>query len=312
MSNSKGLVSTGYSLVRRHQRLVWWVFAVNFILAALGSGAARAMFSKVLDHSLASNDIAGQFHMVRYLELLMQPEVQFQAGTAATVAMQLIFFIYMLFITGGILVVYREDRKLSKAEFFENCGLYFWRMFRLMLISLIPFAICMAFYQGVRAIGNKIAEASPLESNEFWFRMAGGIVVLLLLLFVRLWFDVAQVRAVAQNERSMWRNTFRAWSISWKSLGTLLWMYFCISLVAWVVLAAGAWFWRYIPGSMFGLSFLLLEVVMFVQIAARLWLRASAVTWYREYAEEHPAAVVEFTTPKPAEVIEPTGPVPST
>lgn len=304
MSNSKGLVSTGASLVRRHQRILWWVFAVNFILALLGSGPARTMFSRVLDHSLAAGDISGQLRVARYIELLMQPEVQFQAGTSASVATQIIFFIFMLFLTGGILVTYREDRKLSRAEFFENCGLYFWRMVRLMLISLIPFGAILLIYQGVRKIGNRIAEASPLEASEFWWRMGAGIVILLMLLFVRLWFDVAQVRAVAQNERSMWKNTVRAFKISGNALGTLLWMYFRISLVAWVVLGAGLYIWLHIPGRMWGLSFLLLEVVMLVQFAVRLWLRASAITWYRLYAEEHPAAAVEYTTPKPAVVVD--------
>jgi hypothetical protein len=304
MSNSKGLVSTGYSLVRRHQRLVWWVFAVGFILAAMGSGAARLMFSKLTEHSLASQDIAGQFHVARFIELLMQPEVQMPVGMVASYVMQIVFLVYMIFVLGGILAVYREDRKLSKAEFFENCGLYFWRFVRLTLISFIPLGLVFALYGGVRAIGDKIAQASPLESREFWWRMFGGIVVLVLFLLVRLWFDVAQVRAQAQNERSMWKNTFRSWKIMWNSKGTLLWMYFRISLVAWVVLAAGIWIWLRIPGSMYPLSFLLLEVVMFVQIAVRLWLRASAVVWYEGYAKEHPAVVVEFTTPKPAEVVE--------
>jgi len=64
----------------------------------------------------------------------------------------------------------------------------------------------------------------------------------------------------------------------------------------------------------------LLQFVLLTQIFARLWQRASSVAWYANYAEEHPAAVVEFTTPHPAEIgevpgasvpaAEPTPPVP--
>lgn len=304
MNSKKRLVSNGFALVRRHQRILWWVFGINLLLAILGAMPASIMTGKLLNNSLASQLIAGRFHIASYFELVMQPEVQLAPAMTASFAMQLVFFFLMLFLTGGILVVYREDRKLSKAEFFENCGLYFWRFFRLMLISLIPFAVTGFLYQGVRKVGDKIAEASPLESNEFWWRMIAGFVVLLVILFVRLWFDVAQVRAVAQNERGMWRNTLRALKISWNALGTLLWMYFRISLVAWIVAAAALWLWLRIRGNVFGLSFLLWELVILVWFAVRLWQRASAISWYKQYADEHPVVAADYTTPKPSVVVD--------
>ena len=123
---------------------------------------------------------------------------------AASYVTQLIFFIFMLFILGGILVVYREDRKLTTAEFFENCGLYFWRFVRLTLLSLIPFGICFGSTKASsRQLADHISEISAYESYPFWTRAIGGFIVILLFLWVRLWFDVAQVRAVAQNERRM-------------------------------------------------------------------------------------------------------------
>ena len=305
MSNSKGMVRTGASLVWRHQRVLWWVFAVNFILALLGAGAARRMFGNMLDHSLASSDITGWFNVTRYIELLSQPEVSFQTVATASYVTQLIFFIFMLFVLGGILVVYREDRKISTAEFFENSGLYFWRFVRLTLLSLIPFGVCFAIYQGfVAKLADRISEISAYESYPFWTRAIGGFVVILLLLWVRLWFDVAQVRAVAQNERRMVRNVLRAFRITWNALGSLLWMYFRISLLAWATLAVGLWLWLRIPGRAFFLSFLLMEVVLLVQFAVRLWQRAAAINWYNAYADEHPAVVVEFTTPAPAPILD--------
>ena len=248
MNNNKRLVGTGAALARRHQRILWWVFAVNFILAALGATAARLTFAKVLDHSLASADLAGRFNLARYFELISQPEVQFAPIAAASYATQLIFFVFMLFVTGGILAVYREDRRLTNAEFFENCGLHFWRFVRLSLFSIIPFGICFGIYSGVVGkLADRISESSPYESHAFWTRAIGGFIVILLFLWVRLWFDVAQVRAVAQNERRMFRNVLRAFRITWNSLGTLLSIYFRTSLVAWAALAS----WSMGSGSTF-------------------------------------------------------------
>lgn len=316
MEKEKGLVSAGAGIVFRHQRILWWVFGINFVLGAIASMLPRSLFSPALGRSLAASKISGNFDLVAFVELLMRPDFTLAPAVGGSVALQLVFFAFLLFVTGGILTVYREDRRLTTAEFFEACGLYVWRFVRLLLFSLVPLALVAAFYAIVSAIAGKVGENTAYESHAFYVSVAGLFVAAVLALFVRLWFDVAQVRAVAQNERRMWSNMWRALVISVKALGTLLWMYFRISLVAWVVLIVGIWLWLRIPGQHFGISWLLLEVVLLVQIAVRLWQRASAITWYKRYAEEHPALAVEFTTPAPvmvegtsvtpAEPIEPT------
>jgi hypothetical protein len=294
LSDGKGYIRKGAWLVMHHQQILWWAFSVNLILSLLGSAPIITMFSPALSNSIASGEISGTINVFRLGELLMKPEISLPAGIAGTISIQIVFFIFMLFLTGGTLVSFRGDHKLSPRQFFENCGLYFWRLFRLALISLIPFGVCLAFTKGMGGIGDKIAEATPVEAREFVWQLFGGIVVLLMLLFVRLWFDVAQVRAVEKNERSMWKNTFRAWPTMWKSMGTLLWMYFRISLVAWLIYIIGFLFWLRIPGRDFFVSFLVLEIVLFVQLTARLWLRSSTVTWYRAHAEEHQTSANEL------------------
>lgn len=297
---SKGTVGTGWSLVWRHYKILWWVFAINLILGAMGTNMSRMEFGAILDRSLASSRLANGFDMGTFVELLAKPEISMAALMRGSVVFSYLFFFFMLFITGGILTAYREDRRLATSEFFQASGGYFWRIVRLFLMSLIPLAVVGAITGFVFAIGSMIAS----EKTAFQVRLVGIGIGIVLVLLVRLWFDVAQVRAVAQNEYRMFRNLMRAFVISGKALGTLLWMYLRISVVAWVVLGLGLWLWTRLPGNQVWATWLLLEVVMLAQIFARLWQRAASVYWYGTYAEEHPAAVVEFTTQQPAEIAE--------
>jgi hypothetical protein len=297
---SKGTVGTGWSLVWRHQKILWWTFVVNLVLGALATITPRIEFGAVLDHSLESAKLANGFDVGTFIELLSKPEIDIVALMRGSVIFSYLFFFFMLFIIGGILTAYREDRRLSTAEFFEASGGYFWRMVRLFLMSLVPLGIVGAITGIIFAISSQPAS----EKTAFQIRIVGLAVAIVLALLVRLWFDVAQVRAVAQNERGMFRNLMRAFVISFKALGTLLWMYLRISIVAWVLLGAGLWLWTRLAGHQLLLTWLLLEIVLLTQIFARLWLRAASVNWYGNYAEEHPAAAVEFTTPHPAEIAE--------
>jgi len=297
---SKGTVGTGWRLVWRHKKILIWVFVVNFILGLLATNAPRVEFSKVLNNSMQSARLANGFDVGTLVELISRPDINMTALMRGSVLYSYLFFLFMLFIVGGILTAYREDRPLSTGDFFGASGEYFWRMVRLFLMSLIPYAIVVAITAVVFAIASGVAS----EKTAFQIRIVGLVVAIVLTLLVRLWFDVAQVRAVAQNEHGMFRDLMRAFVISVKALGTLLWMYLRISIVAWILLALGLWLWSHLPGTQVWATWVLLEVVMFTQIFARLWQRAASVHWYGLYAEEHPAAIVEFTTPHPVEIAE--------
>ena len=55
----------------------------------------------------------------------------------------------MLFVSGGILESYREDRRLTAGEFFAASGAFFWRFVRLALLSIVPFVIVWMSHQAL-------------------------------------------------------------------------------------------------------------------------------------------------------------------
>src|SRR6185369_8358933 len=98
----------------------------------------------------------------------------------------------MIFINGGILTVYREDRKLTKAEFFEMSGGYFWRTVRLVLLSCIPFAILGGFYSALSDSSERLTDNAANAHTGFWVLVVGCLILWIMTTFVRAWFDLAQ------------------------------------------------------------------------------------------------------------------------
>jgi hypothetical protein len=302
---SKGIVSAGASLVWRHQRVFWWVFAVNLVLAAFGTAPAHHQLEEVLGHSLASRPLTNGFDFGMFIELFRVPESNLYRSHQDSFHSGILFFLFMLFVTGGILTLYREDRKLKAGEFFGACGAYFWRFVRLMLVSLIPFAILGGLYRAVDKLSTYIGDRVTPASAGFWILAGGCFLLLLGCLWVRLWFDIAQVRAVAQNEHRMLRNLWKALGITWRNIGQLFWIYFVISLLAWASLVIGLVIWAHLPPTVTPVVFVLLELIIVAQLATRLWQRASATAWYGRHAAMVPTDAVDYTTPAPVEVIEP-------
>jgi len=300
----RGLVSAGAGLLWRRRSLFWWIFGVNVVLGWMGTMPALHALKSALGHSLAGEQLVKGFSLDIWHELMRVPEVKIMRFTQPSGIFAGLFALFMLFASGGILEAYRQDRRLTAEEFFGACGAFFWRFVRLALLSIVPFAAVGFLFSALNKLSDFVSDKTINGRDGFLVLVAGGFLVLLLTLFVRLWFDIAKVRAVAQRERRMWRNLWKALGISRRELGTLVWMYFRISLVAWIALALGLVIWTKLPPTAYVGSFLLLEVALLVQLAARLSQMASAITWYQRHAEAVPADTADYTTAHPAEVLE--------
>ncbi len=302
----KGAVAAGFGLMWRRQRVLWWVFVVNFVCGGLGAVPALMTLSHALGHSLAGQKLTNGFDLGMVDELMRLPNVNLMRSSATVYIMAFLFLLFMFFVTGGILECYREDRNLSAGEFFAASGAFFWRFVRLALFSIIPFIIVGMIYQGLSKAADHFGDRAIADQVGIFLGLAAFVVFLLLALWVRLWFDIAQVRAVVLNERGMFRNTWRSWRITWRSLRHLYRIYICISLVAWVTLALGLVIWAHLPPTTTGLTFLVLELIVFAQLMTRLWQLSSAMTWYQRNPEPVPVVeVVEVTSVEAPETILP-------
>jgi len=302
-----GSVRSSAGLVWRHQRIIWWVFFVNLVLAWLSSLPARATLSTVLDHSLQSARFVTGFDVAEFFVMLARPDVVPGSLTSTVFGAGVVFFVYLLFIDGGIFAVYLDDRKLSRSEFFENSGLFFWRMLRLALYSLIPFAIPAAINGGIASWAGKLSDDAPQDKLGFFVNAGGKLLFMLIFLFVRLWFDLAQARVVRDNERKVLRTVWRSLKLAFRS-GKLYASYLGIALFSAAAFSVCAVVWVYLPHRAMGASFLVLELLTIILISTRLWMKAASARWValipgEVFAVAPLAPPVVDTTVKPVEAV---------
>lgn len=278
-----GSVRSSAGLVWRHQGVVWWIFAVNLVLAFLGSLPMRATLSTILDHSLESAKLVTGFDVGAFGMLMQRPEVRVRSLALGAVGASLIFMLYLLFIDGGVFTVFLEDRKLSRAEFFEDTGLYFWRMLRLALYSTVPFGMLVAANNGIADYVRRLSSDAPQERLGFFVNVGSKLVILLLALLVRLWFDLAQARVVRDNERRVFGTLLHSFKLAF-TFG-LYARYLGIGLLASAMFVGGVGIWVYLPHSSIVASFVVLELVTITQIVSRLWLKATSARWIGLQAE---------------------------
>jgi hypothetical protein len=302
MSDRPGLLRAGFRRVWHYQRVLWFIFFISLVLGHFGASPAVHKVDR-LNHSLRAQRLSDMFDVGAFSSFSSGPEVKLFEVAGTSVSVSLVFFVGMLFLTGGILEAYRSGRKLTTREFFEACGAYFWRWVRLlilMLIVLIPVMILLYIVWDHSTLMGVAAQ----EKTGFWLLVIGLGFVGLLLTCIRLWFDMAQVRAVVEEETAMWRNAGHALRLLSGDFASLFWMYFRISLLGWLVFAVGLYVWAKMPPARFFWTWVMLEFVILFGFGVRLWQRACEMIWYqRRYLAQVSAPVQVPLAPPPSPLV---------
>jgi hypothetical protein len=200
----RGTFFGGAGLVWKWQRLLWWIFAVNLILAMFATQGMVERLGEALNHSSASSQyFVHGFDVSQVVALLSQPDSPLEFQSQTVVHFSVVFMVFMLFITGGILATYIRDERPKTGIFFEACGYHFWRFFRLLIYMLIVFLPVGGLAALASVTYNRIDDRSISPFPAVHFFEASAVVILFLLVVIRIWFDMAQVIAVADDEKRM-------------------------------------------------------------------------------------------------------------
>ena len=281
MTEHPGLLTEGFRRTWHYQRVLWFMFFISLVFGHFSAGPLTHKLDGVTDHSLQSQRLTGVFDYGTFSALSSNPEVKLFEVVGVSMSYALLFFIIVLFLTGGILEAYRSGRKLTTREFFEACGSYFWRWVRLLIMMLIVMIPPLMLLKPVTDKPGSMLFSAAQEETGIWLMVLGVCAIGLILMCIRLWFDMAQVRAVVEEESGMWRNAGRAFKLTFSNFGSLFWMYLRISVVGWLVLALGLYVWSKMPPARSQLTFLVLELVVLCGFGTRLWQRACEMTWYQ-------------------------------
>jgi hypothetical protein len=273
----RGNFRSSAALVWRHQRLLWSVVALNLALAWLSSLPLRVMIGPILDRSMESTRLVTGFDVGTFILLQERPDAPMRSLSPSAMSALLIYLLAMVVLDGGVVVTYLDDRRLQLGEFCEYCGQFFWRMLRLAVYTIVPFALLAAAHSALADYGDKLSREAGPDRLGFEVKLAGTVLILLLALLIRLWFDLAQARLVRSDQPAVLRELLGSFIPALRS--GLYWQYAAIAVLALATFAAGLAIWMYLPHPAIGASFVVLELVTIAQIGARLWMKSASARW---------------------------------
>ena len=189
----------------------WPVTVITFFVQLVMAGIAALLFKSLLSNafgnSLAPDQFLQGFNFAYVIDLLKKNPGLLQTVFVVVAWMMVINNFLFLFFKGGIIASVQSDNEnVTLPVFFEGCGKYLGRFFRLFIIAAAA-ALVLVFILGMAAgflypllVGDGETEIQILRAN--------GAVATLFMLFFSILFliaDYAQVLTVASDERKIFR-----------------------------------------------------------------------------------------------------------
>ena len=281
---NQGLLRSGFGMVMRNKRYLFWFWLLNLTLAEFATAAFRGSAHAILDHSLYADRLVHGFDAGVLFDLLAKLDVgQMNSITMPAGYFAFLFFLFTAIFLPGVLAGYASSYRLPREDFFRACGRNLWRFIRLMIIA----GTVMGIFAGALFAANgaivKKATESTNEVLPFESRIAGLATIFLIITTLRIWFDLAEADTVLNDQYAVRKSIASAFRHTFRSLGRLLSSYVLSTLVAAIFLLGGLWIWmKFVaPESIIG-AFAIVQITLFLALIPRFWQRGIAVSYWQQ------------------------------
>jgi hypothetical protein len=310
--NEKGILSSGLSRVMHNKRYIFWFWLLNLTLAEFATAAFRQNAHAILDHTLYAKGLINGLDVGVLGEMLFKPEFgSMHSMTYPAAYFGFLFFLATALFLPGVFSGYASTYRLPRSEFFRTCGLNLWRFVRILIIAGIVMVIVAGLlFAANGAIGQK-ADDSTNEKLSFELQIAGLAVIFLVMTIFRIWFDLAEVNTVLDDERAVRKSMSLAFRHTFGGLARLLTSYVVVTVIAAFFLAAGLWIWiKYVSPDSVVWAWIIGQITLFLLLIPRFWQRGIAVSYWQQKMLT-PVAVMPPVEPVPGPALPvPTPPIP--
>jgi hypothetical protein len=192
----------GFSTANRRARMVIYLWLMNFVFSLIIITPVYILVNKEFSRSLLGDTMAEGFGLLWFADLAYKYKDIPGALAGWVLAPGIIFLFLYIFLNGGLIGRIADEREIVNFEkFFSDCGKYFFRFFRVFIISLFGYALVVIIQ---RLIGSLFKIWTKNASSEWPLIISSNLKFLILLLLfsiVRMYFDYVRIRLVVEDSK---------------------------------------------------------------------------------------------------------------
>ena len=263
----------GFKTTNEKWKLVVYLWLINFIFSILMITPIYFLLQKDFSRSLMGDRIAQGFDLLWFGDIVYKYKDFYPAFLGWILIPSIFFLLLFIFLNGGILGrVAAQEGKVNLEKFLADCGKYFFRFFRVFLISLVAYFVLFSLI--LRAVSALFKIWTKNASTEWVLIFSSNLkflVMILLFSIVRMFFDYVRVRLVAEGSKKKIRATVLTFHFIGKRFLKVWSLYLLVALITIILGIVCLAIWQYLP--QIGILIVILFILQQVYIISRMWTR---------------------------------------
>jgi hypothetical protein len=225
MGNFK-ILFKGMILSYQKRRLAVRLWAINLIFSLFAVGPLFFLMMDHMSHSFSGESSLQKLDVFWLADLAYRFMNITPALTGLVLLAAVLYLLLSVFLNGGIIGgLNRAEAKTTLADFSHDCGLYFWRFFRLFILSIpVYLAVLVIFYQLIKAFLEIFNRRAATEWPALIVSNLRLLALVLLLAVVSMFFDYVKIGLVTSARKKVLEQTwltlkfigrrfFKAWGL---------------------------------------------------------------------------------------------------
>lgn len=280
----------GFQTTNKKLRMAIYLWLINLVFSALIVTPIYFLINKEYSRSLAVEQITKGMDLLWLGDLIYKFQEILPALVGWFLLPGMLFMVLSIYLNGGIIgrIVAREERT-NLSNFFGDCGKYFFRFFRVFLVSIIGYLVVFGVIFSI--ISALLRLWTKNASSEWPLIFASNLkflVMILLFSIIRMFFDYVRVRLAVEKSKKAIRATILNFSFIGKRFLKAWLLYLLVGLVT--VVIAVVYISVYQPLPKLGFMLTLAFIWQQVYILSKMWTKVLFFSTEYHFFETHRAS----------------------
>jgi hypothetical protein len=200
----------GARLAFRKRRLAVRLWAINILFSLFAVAPLIFLIQDHLAHSFSGQRVLQKLDVPWLGDFIYRFMDAAPAFTGLALLAAILYLLLSVFLNGGIIgCLDRPGARPALADFFHDCGLHFWRFFRLFLLSIPAYLLVVGvFFQLIVAALKILDRRATTEWPALIISNVRILALILLLGLVAMFFDYAKIGLVTGARKKALKETW--------------------------------------------------------------------------------------------------------
>ena len=261
----------GFSTTNKKARMIVYLWLINFIFSVVVVTPIYFLLNKDLSRSMMADELAKGVDMLWLGDMIYKHQKLLPALLGWLLIPGILFGLLYVFLNGGIIGrIAAQDEKINISNFLADCGKYFFRFFRVCLISIVGYIVVFGFiFAAISALFNLWSKSASTGWGVIISSNLEFLIMIILFTIVKMFFDYVRVRLVVEESKKTIRATLLNFGFIAKRFFKAWLLYLFVGLITVIFAVVYLAVYQSLPK----MGFLLLVAFIWQQIymLSRMW-----------------------------------------